>query len=458
MKKIALIRPFFDSLHVSPQLGLGYLSSYLKQHGYSVLLIDALRDRLSLDAVLERIQSESIEVIGITCMTPYYHEAVTMSLYFKDKGYTVVFGGVHPTFMPYQTLVDSKADYVFCGEGEIALLKLLENNMDNQGIKGVYSLKNLNDADSPYERADIIHNLDGLPFPDWDSMAPNDFPPAPMGVFFKKYPIATIMTTRGCPYKCTFCASTNFYEGKIRFRSPENVVDEMLYLQEKFNVKEFHFIDDSINMNKAHLENICKLIIEKKLKVCWSCPNGIRADKIDENLLGLMKKAGCYYIAIGIESSNPEILRNIKKAETIEAITDAIEIINRCGIGCGAAFLFGLPGETKETIKNTIDFMLRVNLERAHIFMLSLLPGCELFNNLKGQYSPDFSKKIFKDVQWAPEGLTKNDLSKAISTAYRKFYLRPNILFKLLVCIKPRQLKYICKRAFEFGMIFRRKY
>jgi radical SAM superfamily enzyme YgiQ (UPF0313 family) len=319
-------------------------------------------------------------------------------------------------------------------------------------------LKNLKDADSYYEKADIIHNLDVLPFPDWDQMVPGDFPPAPMGVFFKKYPVATIMTTRGCPYKCTFCASTNFYESKIRFRSPANVINEMIYLKEKFKVKEFHFIDDSINMNKAHLENICKLIIKKGLNVCWSCPNGIRADKIDENLIKLMKKAGCYYIALGIESSSPEILRNIKKAESIETITHAIDTINHAGVGCGAAFLFGLPGETKETMANTIDFMLHSKLERAHIFMLSLLPGCELFYKLKGQYSPDFSKKIFKEVQWTPDGLTKNDLSKAISTAYRKFYLRPNILFKLLSLVKPRQIKYIFKRAFEFGMILRRKY
>jgi radical SAM superfamily enzyme YgiQ (UPF0313 family) len=141
-KDIALIRPNYDAAQIAPQLGIGYLSSWLKKHGYRVLIIDALRDNLNNPDILKILQQEHIEITGITCLSFYYEEVTDLSLYLKSNGIKVIIGGVHPTFMPYQTLVDSEADYVICGEGEIPLLALLENNMshclDSSGGGGVH--------------------------------------------------------------------------------------------------------------------------------------------------------------------------------------------------------------------------------------------------------------------------------------------------------------------------------
>jgi radical SAM superfamily enzyme YgiQ (UPF0313 family) len=452
MKNIALIRPNYDSHIITPQLGIGYLSSYLKTQGYDVLLIDALRDRLQHHEILKKIKSKNIEIAGITCLSAYYNEVVALSRFLKNNDIRVIIGGVHPTFMPYKTLVDSNADYVVCGEGEAALLSLLENNMINAGIKGIYSLSDLTE-NSLFEKTDAVQNLDDIPFPDWKQMPPGIYPRAPHGAFAKRFPIGLITSSRGCPYSCKFCSSPNFYGKKIRFRSPENVVNEIKYLIENFNVKEIQFEDDNITMNKAHIEKICNLIIENNIKINWSCPNGIRADRIDEDMIKLMRKAGCYYCALGIESGNEDILRNIDKKETIATIQKAINIITKNGIICQGFFIVGLPGETKLTIKETINFALKSGLDRAQFCMLDILPGCNLWTELIGEYVSNFSKKSFKEPEWFPEGLTKEDLLKAQSMAFRKFYMRPKIFFKTIRYVKPLQIFYLLKRLLDYRVL-----
>jgi radical SAM superfamily enzyme YgiQ (UPF0313 family) len=452
-KNIALIRPNYDSHIITPQLGIGYLSSYLKVHGYDVLLIDALRDRIQNQEIFKRIKSKNVEVVGITCLSAYYNEVVALSRYLKNNNIQVIIGGVHPTFMPYKTLLDSNADFVVCGEGEAALLSLLENNMNNTGIGGVYALSDLTENTLP-ERADSIQNLNDIPFPDWEQMPPGQYPKAPHGALAKRFPIGLITSSRGCPYSCKFCSSPNFYGKKIRFRSPENVINEMKYLIENFGVKEIQFEDDNITMNRKHIEAICNLIIENNIKVNWSCPNGIRADRIDEDIIKLMRKAGCYYCALGIESGNAEILKNIDKKETLETIQKAIKIITRNGIICQGFFIVGLPGETKSTIKETINFALKSGLDRAQFCMLDILPGCKLWTELIGEYVSDFSKKSFKEPEWLPKGLTKKDLLKAQSVAFRKFYMRPKTFFRTVRYIKPRQIVYLLKRLFDYRIFF----
>jgi radical SAM superfamily enzyme YgiQ (UPF0313 family) len=439
-------------------LGLGYLSSWLKKHyfflGGGGVIIDALKDNLSNSAVLEIMNKSGIRIAGITCLSSYYSEAVELSRFLKKHGVKVIIGGVHPTFMPYQTLVDSCADYVVCGEGEIALLKLLESDMDgSENIQGVYSLNNLKDADTPYQKAEIVHNLDDLPYPDWEQMKPGDFPIAPHGTVVYKFPVGTIMSSRGCPHACKFCSSPNFYQRKVRFRSPENVVGELLYLKERFGVKEFQFSDDNLTMHREHIEKICNLMLEKGLNTVWSCQNGIRADVIDDELIKLMRKAGFYYTNLGIESANNDILKNVNKKESIETIRNAIDIITRNGVECGGTFIFGLPGETKATIKNTIDFALQNNLSRAGFFLLSMLPGCEFWNDMKDKVYTPFSNKKFYEVDYIPEGMTKDELYKALREAHKKFFSRPKIIFKLIKYLKFGQLKFLFRRFLDYNIL-----
>ncbi|MDD3435814.1 MAG: radical SAM protein [Candidatus Gastranaerophilales bacterium] len=457
MKKLILVRPNYNSHIITPPLGIGFLASYLKKEGVDVKLIDGLKDNLSNEKILEIILKENPDAVGITCLSAFYNEVIELSHMVKKENFSCFIGGVHPTFLPYKTLVDSKADYVVCGEGEIALTKLFKNNFKNKGIKGIYSLADLKDENQPFEKCEIIENLDDCPFPDWEQIDPNTYPKAPHGAIAKNFPIGIVTTTRGCPYECTFCASPHFYSRKIRYRSPENVIEEIKLLTEKYKVKEIHFEDDNLTLNREHIEKICNLIIKNKIKISWACPNGIRADKVDEDLIKLMAKSGCYCFAYGIESANTQILNNIKKHETIDVIEKSIRIADKCGISCHGFFIFGLPGETKETIEESINFAIKSKLSRAQFLILDVLPGCELWTTLQGEFIPNFAKNSYKEPEWLPVGLTKKCLLEAQSKAFKKFYLRPVIFLKMLKSVRPAQFKFLFKRLTEYRLIENKK-
>lgn len=451
--RIVLVRPNYDSHIITPPLGLGYLASYLKRHGLEAKIIDALRDDLSTEALLERILAQKPDAVGITCLTAFYQQVVRLSTLLKQRGIRVILGGVHPTFLPRETLRDSQADYVVRGEGEIALLKLAQNGFLNRGIPGVYSSGDVRAGKAPDAKAPWVEDLDELPFPDWEQIDPNSYPEAPHGAIVKHFPIGVVTTTRGCPHQCTFCASPRFYNRKIRFRSPENVVEEIRYLVERFGAREIHFEDDNLTFKRDHVERICNLIIQSGIKISWACPNGIRADRVDEDLIRLMKESGCYYFAYGVESANQQILENVKKHERLETIQSAIDMASRAGISCQGFFIFGLPGETPETIEETIQFAKNSNLSRAQFLILDVLPGSELWETLKGKFRPDWTKNSFKEPEWIPDGLTKDQLKRAQSRAFRKFYSSPARFLRLAVSLKPGQLKYIARRLKDYRIL-----
>ena len=448
--EIALVRVKYNSHIITPPLGLGYLASYAQKCGHKVLIIDALRDNLSNEQVVEKINVAGISAVGITCLSAFYNEVVELSKMLKAEGKKVFIGGIHPTFMPKQTLIDTGADYVSLGEGEISLKKLLDANFDGTGIQGIYNLENLPDKPIKGEK---VENLDDLPMPDWGQISPKSYPRAPHGAVTKNYPIGIIMTTRGCPYGCKFCASPNFYDRKIRFRSPKNVVDEIEYLVKNHGVKEIHFEDDNFTLKRSHAYEVCKMIVDRKIKITFTCPNGIRADKVDKELLLMMKKAGCYCFAYGIESANPQILKNINKDEDIETIKKSIDIAADCGIDCVGFFIFGLPGETKQSIEQSINFALSSKLTRAQFMIFDVLPGCNLYDDLDGQFESDFSKESYCSPEYVPETLTKQDLIDAQERAFRKFYFRPRIMFRMLRSVTLSQVGFLAKRLLTFGII-----
>ena len=432
---------------------MGYLTSYLKKEGIEAKIIDGLRENLTPTALVQRIIDEKPEMVGINCLTAFYHEAIQLSRALKEKDIRVVIGGAHPTVLPYQTLVDSGADYVICGEGEIPLLKLITKNFINDNIPGVYSRENLFCDSNGIQKAEVVENLDEVPFPDWEQLDPRRYPKAPHGAIVKNFPIGVLTTTRGCPYACTFCATPKLYDRRLRFRSPENVIQEIKCLVDHFGVKEIHFEDDNLTLNREHVENICNLLIENNLKISWACPNGIRADKVDEDLIKLMKKSGCYYFAYGIESADQQILENIKKMETIEQIAIFIEIAHKVGISCQGFFIFGLPGETMETIEKTINFAKRSKLSRAQFLILDVLPGSELWDTLQGKFTPNWKKDSYKEPEWLPESLSKKEIMEAQAKAFRQFYFRPAVFFRLLKSIRLRQIRFLLERLRDYRII-----
>lgn len=448
--RVVLVRPWFDTFLFVPSLGLGYISSYLKQYGIDVTIIDGIRDNLSSTQIMKEIKQIDPDVVGISCLSPFYSYAKDLALQVKEAGHKLIMGGVHPTFLPYRTLIETGADYVICGEGEIPFKELLLSNFKKESINGVYTLKDISEETQNCKFADIVENLDDLPFPDWSQLKPQLYKHSPMGQIAKKFPLAPIMPSRGCAYGCTFCASPNFYQRRIRFRSPENVIEEMKYLIKDFKIKEFQMMDDNLIFNREFAVDFCNLLIKSKLNVEWTCQNGIRADKLDAGIAKLMKQAGCYMVAIGIESAHPSVLKKINKGETIDQISNAIEIAHQAGMEVQGNFILGLPGETKETLQTSIDYTKTSKIDRGNINMLVVLPGSKLWSDLKGEFKPNFSEPASNYANWVPEGLTKEYLEKVLPTAIKEFWLRPAILWNALKYLRIEQIPIIFDRLVSY--------
>lgn len=448
--RIKLIRPNYGSHLITPPLGMGYLSSYLKSKGYDVEIIDGLNLGLTNDEIVKLIKKD--DVVGIFCMSSYFLNVMDLCKKIKkSKGNIIVIGGPHASTLPAETLRMTNADAVIRGEGEVIFYEFLEaikNKRPTEKIDGVHTNKNKRKENL---KRQFIKDLDSLPFPDWKQIDPRTYKKAPHGAFIKNFPVAPITSTRGCPFECTFCASPNIWGKSIRYRSPKNVVDEIEYLTKKFGVKEIHFEDDNLTLKRSHIVEICNEILKRGIKVSMACPNGVRADKLDRELLKLMKKAGFYYIAFGVESGNQKILDNIKKHTTLSVLKKTIEMTEEEGIMTQGFFIFGLPGETKETVQETIDFAKNSRLSRAQFLMLDVIPGSELWSTL--DHKSDWTKDSFHDVTWCPPTIDLETLQNAPSRAFKSFFLRPKQIWSLVKYFKMGQLPFLIKRLMDFKII-----
>lgn len=445
---IVLTRPNYRTHLITPPLGLGYLAAYLRKFGHNVQIIDGLNLSLNNEEIGRRAKGAGLA--GVHCLSDFYPEAADLAHQLKAEGLPVVLGGAHPSALPESTLKETKADFVIVGEGEETLLELanaLDNRQPTEAISGLLGRANA------FKERGLISDLDFIPFPDWPQIDPRKCRRAPHGAIVKRFPVAPIVTSRGCPYACKFCASPHLWSKTIRFRSGENVVDEIEYLVKDFGVKEIHFEDDNFTLKRERVEEICGLILERNLKISWSTPNGIRADNLTRDLIRLMKRSGCYSLAFGIESGSQKILDSINKKSRLEEIERVVKAANSEGLLTQGFFIFGLPGETEESIKQTINFAKRIPLDKAQFLLLDILPGSGLWQELGGSRIADWTNRSYQEVAWVPETIDRNILKNAPSRAFRSFFFRPRQLFNLFKYMKPYQLPFIIKRLVDFRIL-----
>ncbi len=349
--------------------------------------------------------------------------------------------------LPEETLVSaSEIDIIVRGEGDetiIELLRALENNQPLDVIPGISFRENgkvINTAD----RTSTV-DMDALPFPAYHLLPWQKYKPhPPHGLAL---PFAAVVTSRGCPYRCAYCSKPVF-GSKFRAQSPERVIEEVAYLKEKFGVKEIAFYDDSFTLDKKRVHAIAEGIIDRGLKVSWTCET--RVNLVDRELLRHIKQAGCYAIAYGIESGSAEIIKTLQKDITLEQAEEAVRVSREAGLQVIGYFMLGSPGETTETVRQTIDFARKLKVDFAQFSVTTPFPGTELYD----LYMQDRQDKIpWESFVYAgtdnpttpvfeSSELSRGDLKYWIRRAYRKFYLRPAYLWqRLLRCTSWAELK-----------------
>ena len=456
--KVLLVKPYNLSDHIQPSLGLGYLATAIRGR-HEVVILDCIKENVNIDKLDRILRQHRPDILGFQCYTfdlKFVTEGLTLAKQIRKNMITVV-GGPHPSAMPEDLFkrAGEDLDFSFVGETEIGFPRLLDGlnhgRRNLSDIPGLVWRENGRIRSSP---AVFPGDLDALGMPAWDLIHPEAYPESQHGAFYQKFPIAPIMVTRGCPYPCTFCAGHVVSGRKIRRRSVDHVLGEIQYLHREFGIREFHIVDDNFTQDGAYAKALLRKLKAMNLGMSWAVPNGIRMDTLDEELLGLMKDTGLYMISLGIESGSDRILKLMKKGITTARIREFVRMIQQAGIDMAGFFILGFPGETVETIRETIRFSTELPLKRANYFTYLPFPGSESYRMLqaKGELQDvDWTHFYFMNAAYVPDGMTRKALKRLQRLAFLKFYLRPHIMLYQIRSIRSlRHLYFLVKRFFHW--------
>jgi len=413
-------------------MGLALIAAVLEKAGYQVSIIDANALNLSLEAVIPLITNA--DVVGITAMTPTINAAIDIAHYVKQAypDLLIVLGGAHATLLDKEVLVTApEIDIIVRGEGEETIIELLHALESQQPLGEIQGISYRKDGEviSNSTRTKNV-DLDSLPFLAYHLLPWGKYKPHPP--HGRALPFAVIITSRGCPFQCTYCSKPIFGK-QFRAQSPERVLEELTYYQKQFGIKEFAFYDDVFTLDNKRVHTIAEEIIKRKLKIHWTCES--RVNLVDKELLQHIQRAGCYSVAYGIESGSQEVLDTLDKGISLQQIKEAVSLSQKVGLQTIGYFMIGSPRESPETIQQTIGFAKKLGLDFAQFSVTTPFPGTKLYDLF-------MKNKKDKDIPWEnfiyagtgrgilpmfeSDQLNKDEIQNWIRQAYREFYLRPS--------------------------------
>jgi radical SAM superfamily enzyme YgiQ (UPF0313 family) len=372
-------------------LGLGYIASVLLRAGYDVSIVDAYVKKLSFEGMEEVIRKSRPDIIGISCLSDQRSSWFRLIQLIRviDKRIKIVLGGPHPTLMPEQVLTHFKPDVIVIGEGEETMLELVKTWEDGGDINSVKGISYLEDGNfiytPPRER---IKDLDSLPFPAYHLVDINDYGGWELlrMIFeirgFKKLPkYASMVTSRGCVGNCGYCSSPLVWKKRWTQRSALNVVDEMEMLNREYGVEFVVISDDIFTINQKRVISICDEILRRKLNIMWGFETSVNF--VSAGLLNLVKRAGCFCILYGVESGSEVVLSNVSKRIKEDDVIHAFEMTKSAGIVAGAFLMVGNPGESEESINDTIRLLRKINPDIVLPQIAMITPGTKIFDLAK---------------------------------------------------------------------------
>lgn len=406
--------------HYLPSLGVCWLAAVLRERNHEVEIIDAEAPEESL---LEAVDKSKPDYIGITCTILTVFRVARYIKVFKKifPGTKIVLGGPQITASPKETIeLCPEIDAGVLGEGEITIIELIEALEKGAGldkVKGLIFRENGNLKKT--EPRDFIQNLDDLPLPAWDLLPPLAETYRTSAITYKRLPAINLVTSRGCPYNCIFCDRSVFGR-RWRFFSPQYILKMVKELIEKYGIKDIYFDDDQFMVSKTRIREFCNLLIENKIDLTWSAIG--RIDSVDKETVFLMKEAGCHQLEFGFESGSQKILDTIKKDIQIEKAEESIRILQELGMGIKGLFMVGCPGETEETLKETEDFIKRMEITRLSVGPFTPLPGSEIYKTAHqyGRFDNDWHKINMRTPIFIPRGLSPEILNKFIGIYERR--------------------------------------
>ena len=438
----------------APPLGLCYLAASLRQAKMRSRIIDALSFDKTIEETTEEIVAQNPRYVGISTTTVGIFRAGELAGEIKKTNPKIVtiIGGAHLAAVPQETMERfSQFDIGVIGEGEhtiVQLVQALDSGYDLKTVKGIIFRQKRGGLFAAIPQSPI-EDLDSIPLPAWD-MVPHLKYYHESATRFSRLPLGAIITSRGCPGKCLFC-DTSVFGRRFRGHSADYVINMIEYLKSNYEIKSLVFYDDYFTVDRNRLKEICIKMIEKKLDLEWVC--SARVNAINEEMLTLMKCAGCFQIAFGIESGSQKILDIQQKGITLDRIRNAVGMTSKAGIRTKGYFMIGHPTETPETIYQTIDFAKSIPLDNFQATYFTPLPGSPAYDiaNKYGEFDNDWRKMNMWDIVFVPRGFSKKELRRYLKIVHRKFYLRPRIIWSYIRLMRdPRYRWQLIREGFSF--------
>ena len=417
MKKILLIEPKPSAYNVYsafylPRLGLPLLGAILRKHGYEVDIYLQNKNNVPIRKIREA------DLVGVTTTTSTSYKAYKMARLARSFGKPVILGGSHVTFKPEEALQHS--DVVVRNEGEEATPKVVEALLNGGSLDNIMGISFMKDGEMvSTQDAPFVSNLDALPFPD-------------MGLIRGRGKVnVSVQTSRGCPHKCTFCSVTPMFGHKYRFRSPENVVEEL----EMYKNQKIFFCDDNFTAIPSHTKNLLELMKRKKVELKrWTAQTRVEIARDDE-LLSLMRSTGCAYVYIGFESVNPRTLEKFNKKQDVDDIRYSIERYHQHGIGVHGMFVLGSDEDDLTTVRDTLRFANEMKIDSVQFLSLIPFPGTIIYTELESEkriFTHDWRMYDGHHVVYTPKLMTSRQLQESSVKAMLDFYSFPNVIAQLI--------------------------
>jgi anaerobic magnesium-protoporphyrin IX monomethyl ester cyclase len=446
----------FNIKGASPPLGIAYLAAFLREHGHEVAILDAVAEgfhteipegtktyRYGLDfpEIEARIRAFCPDLVGVSSMFSIQsHNAEHVARVAKqaDPRIVTVLGGVHPTLFPERTMENPHVDFVVLGQGEYTLLGLLEilgGNRSPETLKGFsYRENGTVRVDRDHQH---IQELDALPLPARDLLPMERYfrINMPHGGIVRRKPVTTLVSSRGCTLSCGFCNASVFWKNRISYRSPEKVVDEIQHLVDTYGIREIHFEDDNLLLDRDRAFDLFERMAERKWDLVWNAPNGLAPWKMDDALIEAMRRSGCYEVPLAIESGSQEVLRRvIGKPVNLDRLPHLVRKIQAEGMFAHAFLIVGFPGETREQTRLTLELPRRLGLDDTTFAMFVPLPGTRLRDEAVRMGLLEPGQVDFRDLHMhAALTRTEDDSAQDLM----KMLARANIRMKLRLLRRP---------------------
>ena len=436
-----------------PPAGLISIAAWLDRSGIGTSILDGYAHPAPLDDWVDHIRSREPEFLGISATTSSFLEGVKLASAVKKASprTRIVCGGVHVSALYRRCLEEHPAiDFIVVGEGEEAMQAIIERDgRDVSDVPGIAYRDGSDIAFTGMRRPTLP--LDSLPFPAYEKLEgfPNDYP---LPIFnFPAWPATSVVSSRGCPYSCTYC-DRSVFRRSFRYNSPRYMLEHLKYLRWRHGIRHVTFYDDIFTANRKRVESFCDLMASENPGVTFTC--AVRANQITEDLVRRLHAAGCWQVSFGVESGDEKVLEQHRRSSNLEDVRAKVELIKKHRMRAKGLFIVGLPGEDEASVMRTIDYACDVPFDEVNVSKFTPFPGAPLYETVRtqGTFHEDWPRMNLLNFVFIPSALTEQRLGDLYRLFIKRFYQRPRTAWNYtkLMLTTPAHIMTVIRNADQF--------